>query len=267
MTLLTFTSDFGTRDAYVASVKGVLLTRLPELRIVDVSHEIPPGDIVAGAHVLAQAVREFPAGTLHLAVVDPGVGSGRRAIACRSAGSIFLGPDNGLLPLSLQARGPFEAFELARRDLWRADPSPVFHGRDLFAPVAAWLGAGGRLEEVGPELAPVALVPTPWPDVKRSGLGIRGEVVHIDRFGNLVTNISLADADAGVAAGVSVGSHSLPLVGSYSDVAVGTLVALVGSAGLLEIACNGGSAAERLSAERGLVVSYAPRSGGGTGLA
>ena len=260
--LLSFTSDFGTRDAYVAAVKGVLLTRAPGLQIVDVSHEIPPGDVGAGAYVLAQAAREFPPGTLHLAVVDPGVGSERRAVACRGAESIFVGPDNGLLPLALEDRGGIEAFELTRPELRMERVSPVFHGRDLFAPAAAWLAAGGRLEEVGPAFSPASLVPTPWPHAERVGRSLRGEVVYVDRFGNLVTNIRLASVDAQTGGHASVAEHVLPLVRSYADAADGTLIALVGSAGLLEIACSRGSASERLSAGRGLVVSYTARAGG-----
>ncbi|NRA01876.1 MAG: SAM-dependent chlorinase/fluorinase [Myxococcales bacterium] len=260
--LLSFTSDFGTRDGYVAAVKGVLLTRAPELQIVDVSHEIPPGDVRAGAYVLSLAAREFPPGTLHLAVVDPRVGSERRGVACRVAESIFVGPDNGLLPLALEGRGVIEVFELTRRELWRESVSPVFHGRDLFAPVAAWLAAGGRLEEVGPALSPMSLVPSPWPRAERVGRSLRGEVVHVDRFGNLITNIRPDPADAPGGGRVTVGEQVLPLVRSYSDAADGALVALVGSAGLLEVACNRGSASERLSASRGLVVSYSPRAGG-----
>lgn len=265
MPLLTLTTDFGTDDAYVAAMRGVIATLAPEVRTVDVTHAVAPQDVMEAAWALRQAVPFFPPGTVHLAVVDPGVGTSRRGIACRIAGHTFVGPDNGLFSLLLgeDALGP-EAPEalvvLDRPEAWRTpDPSPTFHGRDVFAPVAARLAAGTPLEAVGSAADPASLVRLHWVRPRADEEGVQGWVVHVDRFGNAITNIpaTLVAAYAGgrplrCYAGSAI-LHGLRR--TYADVAPGEPLLLVGSSGYLEIGINGGHAARLLSLAKGSPVS------------
>lgn len=251
---VTLLTDFGLRDGYVAAVKGVLLSRCPEVRLVDVSHEIPPGAIATAAFVLGQAVPYFPAGTVHLAVVDPGVGSVRRAVACEVGTQRFVAPDNGLLSRVLDG-GPLRAFELREPQLWRDEVSAVFHGRDVFGPVAAHLAAGGALERVGPPLDPATLVRLEWPEPTPRDREFVARIVHVDRFGNLVTSLRIAGEPARTCV-VEVAGRTIPVRRTYSDVESGELLALRGSSGLLEIAANGASAAELLGVGPGDVVTW-----------
>ncbi len=257
---ITLLTDFGLRDAYVAAMKGVILTRCADARLVDVTHEIAPGDIAAAAYVLRQAAPYFPKGSVHLVVVDPGVGSKRRGIACEAGGQRFVAPDNGVLAAVLKLYPPTRVHRLSNAELWRAEPSAVFHGRDVFGPVAAHLAAGGSFESVGEALDPAQLEQRAWPEPRREGDAWRGEVIYIDRFGNLVTNLPLDGALPAVGE-VQIGTRRVPWVRTYSDVPEGTLLALRGSSNLLEIACNRGSAAERLQGTRGLVVTFRAHSG------
>jgi S-adenosylmethionine hydrolase len=253
------TTDFGSADGYAGAVKGVILSVFPEARLVDLSHELAPGDVAAASELLARATPFFPAGTVHLAVVDPGVGTARRGLALLSGGQLYVGPDNGIFAGALELAGADPVcFALENRGLWRESVSPVFHGRDVFGPVAAYLARGGDLREVGPAVEPSGLVRLARPAPVATADGLRGEVVHVDRFGNLVTNLR---APEGVtAASVEVAGLRLPLSRTYQDAAPGALVALVGSSGKIEIAVNGASAAARLAAGRGLVVIFrAPR--------
>jgi S-adenosylmethionine hydrolase len=254
--IVTLLTDFGTRDGYVGAVKGVVLSRCPEAHLVDVSHEIPPGDVAAASWVLGQAAPWFPPGTVHLVVVDPGVGSTRRAVALEVAGQRYVAPDNGVLSRVLAAPPILgrdaRAYELTERGLWLDPPSAVFHGRDLFAPVAGYLAAGGSIAGVGSELPLAGLARSPWPEPVLAGDTWTGQVVWVDRFGNLVTNLSLAPGAAGE---VEAGGRHLPVHLTYSDVAAGELLALTGSSGLLELACNRGSAAEVLGLGAGGVVT------------
>ncbi len=251
--LLTLTTDFGVRDGYVAALKGSILARAPALRLVDVTHEIEPGAIASAAFVLGQAAPHFPEGTVHLAVVDPGVGSGRRALACEIGPHRYVAPDNGLLTPFLD--GAFRVHELTRPQLWNPRVSPVFHGRDVFGPVAAHLAAGGALDDVGPRVDPASLVRLPEPRARREASEWTGEVVHVDRFGNLITNL-VPEAAPGSEARVEIGGRSLPVHRIYADVGEGELVALIGSSGRLEIACRAGSAARVLGVSVGSVVAF-----------
>jgi len=255
--LVTLSSDFGA--AYAAQVKGVLARSLDPARIVELTHDLPAHGIGEAAFLLRAMGVGFPPGTVHLAIVDPGVGGPRRPIAIACAdGSRLVGPDNGLLMPLARALGRFSAFEIdAAR--W-ATPSRVgttFDGRDLFAPVAARLAAGGSPARVGRRCTPVDYeVPAP---VRRTR-GAGGEVLHVDRFGNLVTNVTAEDLTRFRRRTVSVsiaGMRIGGLVSSYASVADGELLAIIGSWDLLEIAAHGANAAQRLAAGRGTSVRIA----------
>ena len=217
-------------------MKGVLLSRAPSVTLVDISHEIPPGDLGAGQYILSRTWRWFPEGTVHFGVVDPAVGTERRAIAAASAGHRFVAPDNGLLSF-LPPDARFVSLPIPE------GAAPTFHGRDVFAPAAAALATGSGLEDLGdPMTQPVR---TPLPTPRSSGDGVVGEVLYIDRFGTLVSNISGSSVERGtpiLVAGVDVG----PLQRTFADVRRGALVAFVGSGGTIEIAVRDGSAAKKL---------------------
>jgi len=256
--LVTLLTDFGSRDGYVAAVKGALLVRAPELRIVDVTHEIAPGDVQDAAFVLAQAAPAFPPDSVHLVVVDPGVGTDRLALAGRIGPQLFVAPDNGVLGFVLGAGepGPFHAIENAA--FAPDDASPVFHGRDVFAPAAAFLAQGGHPSELGRALRVDAMVRLPQAGPRVDGDETRGTIVHVDRFGNLISDVPLAPLPPGAV--VELAGRQIPLARTYADVAAGALVALRGSSGLLEIAVNSGSAAADTGARRGdVVVLRVPR--------
>jgi S-adenosylmethionine hydrolase len=243
-------------------MKGVILSRCPDAHVVDLAHDILPGDVAGAAFALAAAAPHFPPGAVHVAVVDPGVGTARRGLALELGGQRFVGPDNGIFGLLLAdavATPVPRAHALENAALWRAPVSPVFHGRDVFAPVAAHLAAGGALAEVGPALALDALVRLEASEPTWSAWALRGEVVHVDRFGNLVTNLRLAP-DAAAAGSIELGGRALRFVRTYAEAPPRALVALVGSTGRIELAVNGGSAAERTGAGVGRVVVFrAPR--------
>jgi S-adenosylmethionine hydrolase len=266
--LVTLTTDFGTQDGYVAAMKGVVLSRAPEVRLVDVAHAVAPQDVGEAAYVLLQAAPYFPDGTVHLAVVDPGVGTARRAIAARFRGPAgthyFVGQDNGLLALLL-AGGPYEpdALEavrvLDRPQHWRtSEPSRTFHGRDVFAPAAAHLALGRPLEALGSALDASDLHPMRWAQPTADEQGIRGWVVHVDRFGNCTTNISRETLRAhrnGRSVRCYIGSAVLKGVRhTYADVDAGEPLLLFGSDGFLEVGVNTGNAAALLSIRKGSAV-------------
>lgn len=252
-------TDFGSQDHYVGSLKGAILSVCRDATLVDIAHEVPVHDVAAGAFALAAAWRDFPEGTIFLAVVDPGVGTARRALALQADGRLFVGPDNGILSLVAEdAAGDVVVREISNAGMMRAEISATFHARDVFGPVAGHLATGVPLAEVGPVVAdPVRLAPPPPP------AGAEGEwgalVLHVDRFGNLITNLRRRDVDAILAAvghdrnGVVVhlGGEVLPMAVTYADVAEGEACALMGSSGRLEIAVNRGSAAEALGARSG----------------
>ena len=282
--IVTLTTDFGLADGYVAAMKGAMLRVAPDVRLVDVSHAVAPQDVMGAAFVLAQALPHMPDETVHLVVVDPGVGTDRRAVAVRVEHDTehgvqaftFVGPDNGVLSLLLADPGcggaVVGAVVLDRPEAWgRPDPPATFHGRDVFGPVAARLAAGASLGEVGSAIG--ALTPLHWPLPIADAQGIDGMVLHIDRFGNCLTNIS-REAVEGLGDGLVtcyVGSAVVRGVSAtYGSVAPGEALALVGSGGHLEVAVNGGSAAALLSVRRGATVTLltdsdrAPRVAGRT---
>jgi len=233
--LITLLTDFGLSDSYVAEVKGVLVSLAPGATLVDVTHQVSPGDVRAGQYLLERAWRRFPPGTVHFAVVDPGVGTARRALAASAGGHWFVAPDNGIL-----------SFLPAPRFVTLAIPTgaaPTFHGRDVFAPAAAALASGKRLEDLGSPVTDAYISPLPSPH--HDGTAVMGEVLYVDRFGTLISNIPGPDVEPGVrirVAGTDVGA----LRRTFGDVERGTLVAFVGSGGAVEIAVRDGSAARLL---------------------
>lgn len=257
MTTVTLTTDFGTADGYVGAMKGVIASIEPRARIDDLTHAIPAQDVRAAGYALYRSVPYWPAGTVHCAVVDPGVGSPRRAIAARAEnGQYLVGPDSGVFTLFCP---PFtdvepQAVALTETRWWRdpAATSSTFHGRDVFAPVAAHLarmlldGGAADLSVFGPPVPELERFELPRPVEDRGG-GYRGEVLHVDHFGNAVTNLPERwVAHAGGQAVVEAGGKTMPVVRTYSDVRVGDLCAVVGSTGWLEVACRDDSAASRL---------------------
>lgn len=239
MAIITLVTDYGTVDSYVGEVKGVLLTLAPGATLVDVTHEVAQGDIAAAAYVVGRTWHRFPAGTIHLAVVDPGVGTARPALAITTRGHFFVGPDNGLWS-GVMHGAPVEAVTL--------DPppgaAPTFHGRDLFAPAAARLALGEPLTALGPPFSGIprrvsGAVP------HHEGKTVIGEVIYVDRFGNLVTNLTpefFPDYGVLEAESLVIG----PLRTTFGDVPPGGLLAYIGSGGQVEIAVRDGSAARRL---------------------
>ena len=243
--VITLLTDFGTADGYVGEIKGVLFARVAGASVVDVTHDIPPQDVEAGRLTLARVWRRFPPGTVHLAIVDPGVGGDRRALAVESDERALVGPDNGVLSPALLVAG-------ARAVALPIPPSAsaTFHGRDVFAPAAAELALGRPLEALGTPVHDPVIRRTPEPHRLPNG-GIQGQVISVDRFGNLVTNL------VGIRSGVvEVSGMTLPLRRTYADVARGSLVALIGSSGLIEIALRDGSAADKLQLTRGNAVVF-----------
>ena len=246
MPLITLTSDFGLQDYYVGAMRGAILRLAPEAQLVDLSHCIPPQDLLEGAWVLRHAATEFPPGTIHLALIDPGVGSARRPLVLASGGYLWVGPDNGLFSFALQTPG-WQAREISNPALRGPRLSSTFHGRDLFAPTAAHLAGGFPLAEVGPLVSDPVCLEEASPQWE--GQELVGQVIHVDRFGNLTTNIP-AEAVASWREGwqLHLGASQVlsQLCRTYADAPPDALLALIGSAGLLEIAVNGGSAARRL---------------------
>lgn len=255
---ITLVTDFQTVDGYAGEMKGVLLSRAPGARIVDVTHEIPAGDVAAGAWTLQRVWSRFPEGTVHLVVVDPGVGSDRRAVAVRAEGRWFVGPDNGLLTHVVRRSEVREVRRLAPGAMALQPLSDTFHGRDLFAPAAAHLAAGGEPEELGSRLRPDVLVAFDVADPERVERGdgdveILGEVLHVDRFGNLVTNVPSVWLPSRPE--VELGAYSFGDLGeSFASVEPGEPVLIRGSGGTLEICVRGGSASEAVGAGRGASV-------------
>ena len=249
--VVTFLSDFGAGSGYPAQMKAEVLRLLPDATLVDLSHEVPPFDVLAGALLLEACVPRFPAAAVHVAVVDPGVGTARRPLCVEDgAGRRLVGPDNGLLAPFL---GPGSAaFLLSDPELVPRDPSPTFHGRDLFAPVAAWLAGGGDPARLGPRVTdPVSL---PSLSAKRAAGGIDGACLASDPFGNLVTSIRRADLADGTIVAVTVAGRPARLVVTFADGSPGELLALWGSGGRLEIAMREGSAAREPGLGRGAPV-------------
>jgi S-adenosylmethionine hydrolase len=251
--IITLLTDFGTADGYVAEVKGALLRRVPEAVLVDVAHDLAPGDVVAAAYVLGRTWRAFPDGTVHLAVVDPGVGTPRRALAGEAGGHRFVAPDNGLLTPVLEGR----AADLVAVEV-PAGASATFHGRDVFAPAAARLAIDEPLAALGPTVVDPVLLPHAL--LERRGGDLLGTVVHVDRFGTLITN--LPGARLAAVALVRLGAYDLELRKTFADVAHGDPVAYVGSGGTVEIAVRDARADAALGLMRGAEVRATARAGG-----
>lgn len=245
MPIVTLLTDFGTADGYVAEMKGVLLSQAPGVMLVDMSHDIPPQDVEAARLALARFWRRFPAGTIHVVVVDPGVGTTRAALAVASGGQFLVGPDNGVLSPALFAMDS-EVVELPIP----AMAARTFHGRDVFAPAAASLANGAPLQSIGEAYYNAIRRRTPEA-VRQNDGAIAGQVLTIDRFGNAITNIVTR-----VGGTVLVGEHALSVERSYSDVAPGQAVAVIGSTGFIEIALRDGNAAVRLEISRGDAVLF-----------
>lgn len=245
--IVTLLTDFGSRDPYVGVMKGVILGLHPDARLVDLTHEVPPQDVRTAAFLLATSVDWFPPGTVHVAVVDPGVGGERRALVVQAARHLYVGPDNGILTLALRRDRPLSIREL-RPGRWTLERvSRTFHGRDVFAPAAAHLASGTVLSHLGnPVEDPVEL---DLPANTRSDGVISTCVVHRDTFGNLITALHRTEADSPRA--VRVGGAEIPMHETYAGAAEGELLAYWGSTDYLEIAVNRGSAAERLGATPG----------------
>jgi S-adenosylmethionine hydrolase len=269
VSVITLTTDFGTSDWFVGTMKGVIARIAPRCTVVDLTHDLPPGDIRGAAFALATSHRFFPKGTVHVAVVDPGVGSRRKAIAVQTANGVFVGPDNGVLSWAL-AKEKLRAIHALENEACFLKPvSRTFHGRDIFAPVAAHLSRGVPIQKLGPALRDFMHLDWPEPRVRRGGL--EGEVVYIDRFGNAITNLVGRLEEGSGRASCEVHAKrrwDCPLKTFYQAVPPERPIALVGSSGFLEIAVNGGSAEKVLSLRigtrvvlRAQIVSRMPQEG------
>jgi hypothetical protein len=260
MTIITLLTDFGLQDGYVGIMKGVIWGIAPGVQIADISHAIAAHDVLQGALTLSRAVPYFPKGTVHVAVIDPGVGTRRRALAGRLGGQFFVGPDNGLFSLVQEQtesqEQEVEWVHLTHREFWMPPLSAVFHGRDVFAPVAAHLANGVPLNRLGELLLDPLRLALPQPQRTAGGWSI--QVIHIDRFGNLATNLHREQVDASQAGVIRIkGMEIQGVVLAYGEGASGELVALFDSSNLLSIAVVNGSAAQMLQAKVGDPVELA----------
>lgn len=240
--LITLLTDFGLNDVYVGVMKGVIAAIDPGLRVIDLTHLIPPQNIAAAQFNLLNAYPYFPPGTVHVAVVDPGVGGDRRAVAIALEDGFLVGPDNGLFTGLLTTKPILQAVELTDRQYWRVpNPSNTFHGRDIFAPAAAHLALGVSITELGATIDPKTLIQKPIAPYQTTASGYLGKIQHIDRFGNVITNLpgSLVQNKRW---SVRVKKRLIPGCQRYGEAAPGSAIALVGSHGWVEIAINGGDA-------------------------
>ncbi len=250
--VIALLSDFGTRDHYAGTMKGVILGICPDVTLIDITHEITPHDVVEGALQLAASCRYFPVGTIFLAIVDPGVGSPRRGMAAEAGDYRFVAPDNGVLTAVFREVPPKRVVELTERRYARPTVSRTFEGRDRFAPAAAWLAKGIQLSALGRAVSNYQQVDIPQPAVSESQLA--GIVLLVDRFGNLVTNIDRRTFESfthGQPVALRVAEHAIAgVVATYADIRPGEVCALFGSTEHLEFAVNGGSAAATLDVAR-----------------
>jgi S-adenosyl-L-methionine hydrolase (adenosine-forming) len=253
--VIALLSDFGTRDHYAGTMKAVMIGICADVTFVDITHDITPHDVMEGALQLAASCRYFPAGTIFLSVVDPGVGSSRRGIAVEAGDYRFVAPDNGVLTAALRDAPVKRIVELTERRYARPTVSRTFEGRDRFAPAAAWLAKGIQLSALGRALTPYHQIEIPQPQV---GEQLAGVVLLVDRFGNLVTNIDRRTFEAFTRAqpvALKVDDHPIAgVVATYSDIRAGEVCALFGSTEHLEFAVNGGSAAGTLHVAKGAKV-------------
>lgn len=253
--VITLLTDFGTRDPYVASMKGVILGINPEAKIVDITHQIPPQDILEAAYTLYTSYKYFTKGTIHVIVVDPGVGSRRRIIALKTRDYIFIAPDNGVLSLVLQKEKVKEIVKVTNKKYFLKPVSDTFHGRDIFSPVAAHLSQGVSFKNIGKRTKKIRELKISKPEVSRGQ--VIGRIIHIDRFGNLVTNIDKETMKSEVQGPMSkvkinIGKRRIRGIRkSYTEVKKGELLALFGSSGFLEISINLGNASKVLNVKKG----------------
>ncbi|QDV10495.1 Adenosyl-chloride synthase [Rosistilla oblonga] len=251
MSIITLLTDFGVSSPYVAQIKGVLATRQPESHVIDLTHSVPPQNVQTAAITLDDLAPWFPSGAVHVAVVDPGVGSDRRILAAHVGDWYFVLPDNGLISPLADRFAVKSVVALDRREFWLSPVSNTFHGRDVMAPVAAAIARGVPLEELGESVDDWHRVHIPRPCVMSKS--IQGEVIYVDSFGNLITNISADDVHGDDV--FRIGDRAVNgLVRSYSDRTAGQLVALIGSSGRLEFAVVDGNAAVQLGAGQGAAV-------------
>ena len=254
--VIALLSDFGTRDHYAGTMKGVVIGICADVTLVDITHDITPHDVVEGALQLAASYRFFPPGTIFLAIVDPGVGSSRRGIAAEAGDYRFVGPDNGVLTAVLRELPPKRVVELTERRYARPTVSRTFEGRDRFAPAAAWLAKGIQLSALGRTVTTYQQLDLPVADIGDTLL--TGVVLLVDRFGNLVTNVERRTFEAftrGQPVSLRVAGRPVAgVVATYADIRAGEVCALFGSTDHLEFAVNGGSAADTLGVGRGAAV-------------
>src|SRR2546421_1112444 len=242
--IITLTTDFGLSDPFVGIMKGVILGIAPQTQLVDITHEIRSYDILEAAFLIDSTYRYFPEGTVHIVIVDPGVGSARRPMAATAKGHFFVAPDNGVLSLVLQS----EAYRITNQSLFLNSVSRTFHGRDIFAPVAAHLSRGTPIESVGPRI--LDFIKRPMPKPRPQGDKLVGLVLRIDKFGNIITNLRLQDLGPDFTIHVA-GLPITRLCSSFSEAEPGEFFAIEGSTGFIELALNQGSAAARLGVQRG----------------
>jgi S-adenosylmethionine hydrolase len=247
--IITLTTDFGVRDGFPGAMYGVILSINPCATVVDLSHGISPGDIAHGAYILVTVPPYFSPGTIHVAVIDPGVGTSRKILAVKTDGQIYIAPDNGLLGYVLDRHPEAEIRYLDNPELWLKNPSATFHGRDILAPAAAHLSTGVAFHEVGPIAN--TWEPAPFPPAQRQGANIQGHIIHIDHFGNLITNIPGENSGELYIGKQRIGGRGR----TFSNGKPEEPIVLTGSSGWLEVAVNGGSAALILNASVGDAVT------------
>jgi hypothetical protein len=251
MSQITLLSDFGDRDVYVGVMKGVIAQINPKLTVIDLTHQIPPQNLAAARFCLMNAYAYFPNGTVHVAVVDPGVGGIRRAIALQLSHGFLVGPDNGIFSGVFSQSPAIAAVELTNSQYWRTqEPSRTFHGRDIFAPVAAHLASGVSLKQLGREIDPAKLIKLDLAECSQTQIDVTGCIQYIDHFGNLISNIS-ASYVQGKSWYVKAAGLTIPGCETYADVQIGDVIALIGSHGWVEIAINSGNAQTQLQMQLG----------------
>jgi hypothetical protein len=256
--MITLTTDFGYQDPYVAEMKGVIFTINPEAKVIDITHGVGKFDVRMAAFILASAAPYFPKGTIHLVIVDPEVGTERRSIMVETKDGFLIGPDNGALMLTGQNQGIKHVYQIVNPKLMLSKVSCTFHGRDIFAPAAAYLEKGLAAQEFGPEITE-PVTPT-YAEVKRTGKTLSGEVLHIDGFGNIITNINRKEAAAYKTLKINFPNATLQtiFVQTYSEAKPKEPLALIGSHGFLEIALNQGNAAEKFGVKTGDITEVEP---------
>jgi hypothetical protein len=254
--IISLLTDFGLKDVYVAEMKAIILQICPEAKIIDISHNIEKFNVRMGAFMLACAAPYFPEGSIHIGVVDPGVGTERRAIIVETQRSWFVGPDNGLLMLAAEKEGIKHVYEIRNKAYMRFQVSHTFHGRDIFAPAAAYLARGIAVSEFGPEI--IHYTTPEYAKAKLEENQVKGEILHIDDFGNIITNISISELEKlGVSEGdvisliIGKDKFQVKLCSAYNEVSKGEALAIIGSHGFLEFSVNLGNAARQFKAEVG----------------